>query len=541
MNGEGHNPPHVHVPPVLWLSCPNIGEPVVIHHMPNIFLIPMKIPLQESLQAGFPEECRWTIAKAEAETMRRLNLQRRYVTLVCIEFGSTGGSCTPAEWAEHGIELCTVPIGDDYSPSSLTAFCDVITRIPSPGRVHGVMVCCRNGYNRTGFGIAGFLMWHHKVSARIATSVFAQARPPGIFNARAIETLNEFGKGGDLAQTPPGPAWSKFRQETVSIAASGLQVEVGPYLTGSRGEKVMSGELSRTLQTVLKSAIGGKMKRPAHAEYSPQHRIWTQDKMEELTKNPFLCTYVPRGTPVFLLVTEPECVYVSYGRYRIWKFAAKHNVATPTVCLGMVVEVAGKFVLFVLDILMHAGIKVDRIDVDDRLALVWYEVLSKIEKCAINLRFRAMAKITAISKVLETLTQMQVKEGFKCEGVALVSQLYSVGFSLFIPVRPSLKLKFILNTNTLALLLGRTENASALVPFTLWQLSTDKYRGLNNHIVRFEIAFTPEVSLIPVSICDNEICDYVSYAVELLNFYRSGLRYDQTIREIERAARAERH
>ena len=540
MNGEGHNPAHMRVPPVLWIACPNIGEPVPIHNLPNIFLVPMKVPLVPALQSGIAEEGQWTIEKAVNETVRKLKRQRRYVQLVCVEFGSTGGSASASEWAEHGVQWYSVPIGDDYPAASLAAFCDLISKLPSPGMMHAVMVCCRNGYNRAGFGIAGFLMWYHKLSAKIATEVFAGARPPGIFNAKAIERLNEFDQTGDRAHTAIGPSWSRFRQEVVSIAASGLQVEVGPYLTGSGGEKVMSEAVSKSLQETLWQAMCGKMRRPAHGEMTQSVCVWRQEKLEDLTKSVFMCSYVPRGTPVFMLVTEPKCIYVSYGRYRMWKFGAVHQVATPTVCLGMIVEVSGKFVLFLTDILEHGGTKIGKIDLEDRLAVIWYDVLGRIEKCALKLRCRTMAKITALSKVWELVNQMQVKEGFKCEGVTLVSQLYPVGASIFIPVRPSLKLRFVLNTNTIALLLGRSDDAGALEPFTTWPLSTDKLRGLNNHIVRFEVVFTPEINLVPVSICDNEICDYNSYAHELMKFYQSGLRTDQVVRECERATRTER-
>ena len=50
--------------PRLWLTCPTMGQPISNEAKPNLFFIPMKTPLKESVMHSLNSTQQWTPAKA---------------------------------------------------------------------------------------------------------------------------------------------------------------------------------------------------------------------------------------------------------------------------------------------------------------------------------------------------------------------------------------------------------------------------------------------------------------------------------------------
>lgn len=77
-----------------------------------------------------------------------------------------------------------------------------------------IAVHSTRGFNRTGFLICAFLIKKFNLTVETALSLFAEARPPGIYKKNHFQKLFElFGDPEEAPSPPAKPNWNKTVEE----------------------------------------------------------------------------------------------------------------------------------------------------------------------------------------------------------------------------------------------------------------------------------------------------------------------------------------
>ncbi|KAH0786632.1 mRNA-capping enzyme-like [Histomonas meleagridis] len=517
-----------------------MGKPIQVPRFPNFFLIPMKTPLPSNLQRSVPPKMQWTIQKAVMKASKYLNFPE-ICYYVSIDLTNGKDLTSLSECKLSNVVHWHIPIPNDYPGISLKTFCEKIYKnFVSPGYPHAIMISCNNGFNRTGFAISGFLMWSSNYSAKEATEIFAQARPPGIFSKEAIPQLNNYQGSTDesfLATISPLPDWVHMTNFTKNRSKIALPTDYTPTFIHSGGILEKDHDKIKSLVNLLRSNLTKYFKGNQVGGFKPTTNVWKKEYKENLiSKFPFRCTYVPRGTPTFFLCNSTDCFYVTSDCLRFWKYDANIKCPLPIVCTSILSSVSFTDVLFLTDLLLIGDLSIKNYDLDIRLSKLWHEILSNItETKSLQLRFRAVGRLLSADSIFEVVEKMFQYEGFKCDGMSLISNAFPVGMQLFVPIHPSFKLKFLLNTPHDAFLYGRNEGATYLFPCFYFPIKeTPELAELDKLTVRFEIGL-PNMNLIPIAICDDdENCDYVEYVNEVIRFYNENMLPQKVISECVR-------
>lgn len=534
-------------PPIYgWLDAPKTGKPVNLRSRPNIFLVPVKTPYPKECQESFPEDYKWTIDHIKQNVMNIMSNRAQTVRLMCIELSEREEEgIFGKDWVLAGVDYRYVVVSEAYPPSSLREFCSIIEEIPSPGPIYAVMIYCKS-FNRTGFAIAGTLMWCDQYTAREACAVFTDSVPPGIFSAQAVTTLNSYDRNGtEPAHVASRPCWTKrFDQPSDQYTLGELNLGTETFATIKSGHRLSEHE-ARDLGTRVVRVIKETGYRIDRISIRPDHRIELKrgfmptmhvydQKIHSFENQKFVCSYQPRGCDCVVLFRDPGCVYIEVGRNQWFKVAAEHSVPRETYCLGRIAELRGaKSCVMLTDVILYDGKIVSNIR--ERMSRIWYDILDKMECHTVEFRMRAVTELTRLGNLPHIINHQ--KMDVVCDGIVIMPYVSGIGVSYFIPQRPTLRLYVVVNTYTKAFLQARDAYGRRIF-VAIWTLTDEKWAALDGRLVRFEIQRRDnDVVFIPLAQCHSQnnndlACDSDEYAKGVIRLMKSGV--DHLVQQIKK-------
>jgi hypothetical protein len=519
---------------------------IQVPSLPNIYLFALKTPLASAHQVLFPYSLRWTIEAAIAQACADLGQQRFEVVVTSVETNGPFDFMDPGDCDSCDVRHAFQEIDGEYSPDRIGKFCDLMRLLASPGPTQAVLVSSHNGINKPGFLIAGFLMWCQKMSARNAVDLFNSVHSP-ICAQPAINCLNQFRPGRDPAMTgKPGP--SNETLPPVDRNCVALIKQEAIHMLHSFGGQLLhptsdADQIAR-IKAHLLSLSGAKL-RNVQGDLFPTVSVWSRDQLELLTMHQFRMTYTPRGTTVYLVILDHNFLYLCIPsgnntwnetpdpHQQFYGFPATVTCELPVICIGVLTEIAARPVVILTDVMKKGSIELSRCGLEDRLSHLWFDVVDKINDCGLQFRFRAVGLVT--TNMIDLEATLRARLGFQSDGLMLLADSFPAGMSLFIPIRPTIKLRVHLNTKKLAILFARADDGTGLFPITIWCLENEADRLMEGKTVRFEVsAVGGEVKFRPVLFSNTDTHDFACDVKPIIEFIRQGYQTKVEVAECEK-------
>jgi hypothetical protein len=130
--------------------------------------------------------------------------------------------------------------------------------------------------------------------------------------------------------------------------------------------------------------------------------------------------------------------------------------------------------------------ELSRCDLEDRLSCLWFQVVGKISDCELQFRFRAVGFV--MTRMIEMEASLRAKLGFRSDGLTLLAQSFPAGMSVFIPTRPTIKLRVHFNTKTHAILFARADDRTEPFLIAVWRVENEADRLMEGKTMKFEVS-----------------------------------------------------
>jgi protein-tyrosine phosphatase len=510
-----------------------MSKPIRLTCLPNVYLFALKTPLPAAHQVLFPSPQRWTIEKAVAMACTDLHQQPFDVVVTSVETNGPFDFMDNADCVASHVLHYYQEIDQEYSPDRIDKFCDLLRTLPSPGRTQVVLVSSHNGINRPGFLIAGALMCADGMSARAAVKRFSLAHT-GIWALPAINQLNQLrrgepalsGKPWPEALPPPERTWQPpIKQEAIHL----LHL-YGGRLLHPKPEAPAITRVKAYLLSLKRAEL-----RMVQGDLFPEMSVWKPELLELISMHRFRATYTPRGTTVYVVILEPDCLHLCIPsgnntwnalpdpHHQFFRFAATVKGTLPVICMGVLTEIEARPVVILTDILKMGTDELSGCDLEDRLSRIRFDVIGNISKCPLEFRFRAVGDIS--QRMIEMEASLKSTLGFSSDGLTLLAHAAPARMSLFIPIEPTVKLRVHFNTKRHAIFFARAEDGSGLFPITIWRAKNEADRLMDGKTVRFEVHLVErEIAFRPISFTSADTHDFVRDVKAILEFVMG--RYD---------------
>lgn len=536
--------------PPFWINFPKMGQPIRIPDKPNIFLVPIKTPLP--IDYSFSDyENQWTIEWAAVEAAAAIGERREHTIVYSFELTPYGDLISEQDCESVDISHFYLPIAEEPE-KSLNFFVKKISELPSPGYPHIILISCHNGYNRTGYLIAGYFMKKMQLSSRAAAFLFSKKHPPGIFSQEMIDRLNELSPGDQQATVSETPSYIQPFLFENDPSAVGFTTDKSPNFVLNGGQLVDDPRKVNELSELLNSVIPkkGRFTRISvdhnNNEFLPMAFLWDQERYNKLKSNlkidplkDLKITFNPYGSHVFLIIDniQNDGFFISFGVNQFYFFRAviEPDVPRPIVCLGIYTSRNNDPILFLTDVLVYGEFYMEITDFDQRLNCIWHYILPKIKILSpfqpkdesetfedfslLKIAFRPVTKLKLAQALINDIRNTNFTfDGIPCNGLTIINTNYPVGAFVFAPLMPTLNLLFIMNTPKRAYLYARSSK-NELTPLLFYQIENQRAASLNRQVIRVKLIKNKQaISLLPISICKNKLCDTVSYARDLIDF-----------------------
>ncbi|XP_055386931.1 mRNA-capping enzyme isoform X2 [Condylostylus longicornis] len=202
--------------PNRWLKCPRKSESVIAEKF-----LAFKTPLSSKFKEKVPIQYVFTPEMIFGYT-KTINLKlglwidltntKRYYDKEVIE--NKGAKYVKLKCRGHN---------ETPSKEQTTSFIQIVDDFINDRPFDVIGVHCTHGFNRTGFLIVSYMVERLDCPVDAALSVFAQARPPGIYKEDYIREL--YRRYDDEVDTPPAPetpSWC-FEHEDVNVSNDKVQ------------------------------------------------------------------------------------------------------------------------------------------------------------------------------------------------------------------------------------------------------------------------------------------------------------------------------
>ncbi|XP_052895122.1 mRNA-capping enzyme [Anopheles moucheti] len=187
--------------PARWLHCPRKSEKLIA----GLFLA-FKTPLKQEFQSQMPINCYFTPSML-------FDLMKRHQQRIgmWIDLTNTNRFYDKNQIIDANcryIKLKCRGHGETPSVQQTKSFIELVEEFKLEKPLDMIGVHCTHGFNRTGFLIVSYMVERLDCSLDAALSVFADARPPGIYKADYIKELYaRYGDDENVPLPPELPDW----------------------------------------------------------------------------------------------------------------------------------------------------------------------------------------------------------------------------------------------------------------------------------------------------------------------------------------------
>jgi hypothetical protein len=536
-----------------WFLFPKISSQFPIDFRPNISLFALKTPLPAAHQVFFDQDDRWTVELAARQACDKLSIDRAAAHVISIDTNFGYDPMDVEECKGCGIKHLHIPVGDDFAPDSLTAFCSVVSEIASPGPPEIVLVSSPNGIAQPGFFIVGFLMWFLHMPLARALDLFRDNYHP-LSAPKAIEQLLLF-QPDEPAPDPstyrPRFLHRTIRYDPLEFGTLNSRVQPLQHLASLGGRRVTSSDLAvaDSINTLIQSLQFVRLSRGGDNLF-PTTSVWRSEHLAQVRMHRFRCTYAPRGPTGFVVIPRQKGTSVSLyiavptggqGHQFMFGFRAEVRCPMPVICLTTVANIGTPNVTIVLtDICMLAGREVSRCDLGDRLSMLYWDVLEKVKLIdGVQLAFRPVAPTKQTNQMLQIGETILGKHGIVSDGLVLMAHSYPAGMTYYIPVKPSVRLVVFPGMDRDVVLYGREDNGTGIHPlFVRTCPGPDDVKSFIGQTVRFEFVLDQQkIRIIPIAVEFEQTPDFAGYVQDVYNYMLSGASPKEDLEEIEKTSR----
>lgn len=305
-------------PPPRWLHCPRKGQIIIDK------FVPFKTPLDGRYDDDVPEECRFTVDML----LESMKVYKKKLGLV-VDLTNTTRFYNSKDVEDKGVRYVKMQCrghGETPSKEQTEAFIQLCARFINQKPLEVIGVHCTHGFNRTGFLIVSYIIEQLDWSVEAAVSLYAQARPPGIYKQDYLQELfQRYGDIDDTPSAPPLPDWCNETEEGIDDDGNVI-AEDGSEQNGSRkrfkrevmkkNAKFVDGVTSvkqvtdqprlRDVQSRVQDMCGWK------GSGFPGSQPVSMDisNLDYLRQKPYKCSWKADGTRFLMLIDGKEKVFM---------------------------------------------------------------------------------------------------------------------------------------------------------------------------------------------------------------------------------------
>lgn len=530
--------------PKYWLSEHNpIGEKFKVPGDDEIYFITLKSPLSDSVNNLLPEKKRWgprEVMKKISTMIDQLNIRDWIFT--AIELSDQVDPPT-SEWDSLRVEHHYCPISHDYIYQEIESFINLIK--PNETQYKNLyIVSCNNGHDRCGAAISTYLMRNYDLEISQAYLLFKNNRWPGIYSKRAIDYLSMYKKKDEK---PFNNAQRKdefqIQNKNDDISDSKLIVERLSDFKRYFLDRVTKPTQISNFNDFLNNYTSNDSFYHNHESDSPRpileyleftkpsdnensNQVTIDEKcLKEVRNHFYRCSFVPSGLFVYLLAFESNCLVLNYGFNSYYTIPCHIKCKLPFICTAYTVETSDYLEIYISDVLLFANESLEKVDLDDRLAILYYKILPDItlsKRAYARLKYRPMGRMTDLVKLYDFLNAKDAKHkyNFHTSGLAFIQHKWPPGKSIFVPLAREVNLLFIMNATDIAMLYARSDDNRKIIPVKYFEIpKKERFGGLHDKVIKFSITEpnSPKSYWKPLSICKSRLPDYYSYVKAIDN------------------------
>ncbi|XP_017109277.2 mRNA-capping enzyme [Drosophila bipectinata] len=187
--------------PNRWLYCPRKSDTIIAERF-----LAFKTPLSANFQDKMPIECTF-----RPEMLFDYCKTTKLKLGLWVDLTNTKRFYDRATVEERGTQYIKLQCrghGETPSPEQTRSFIEIVDNFINERPFDVIAVHCTHGFNRTGFLIVSYMVERLDCSVEAALSVFANARPPGIYKQDYINELyKRYEDEEDAPQAPEQPNW----------------------------------------------------------------------------------------------------------------------------------------------------------------------------------------------------------------------------------------------------------------------------------------------------------------------------------------------
>ncbi|XP_050214342.1 uncharacterized protein LOC126665556 isoform X2 [Mercurialis annua] len=303
-----------------WLDCPPFGQEICG------FIIPSKVPLGESYNDCIPPGKRYSFK----QVIHQQRVLGKTLGLV-IDLTNTTRYYTTTDLKKDSIKHVKIQCrGRDSVPdnASVNSFVYEVSQFLVRLKSNKcILVHCTHGHNRTGYMIVHYLMRTMPISVTQAITLFADARPPGIYKPDYIKSLYEFYHEikPEMVVCPPTPEWKRssdldLNGEAVldddddggSAAPLHDNQETDKIMTNDDviGDEVPNDQLD-TLRMCCYQLLKQNFPVRANPQFPGSHPVsLSRDNLQLLRQRYYYATWKADGTRYLMLIMMDGCYLI---------------------------------------------------------------------------------------------------------------------------------------------------------------------------------------------------------------------------------------
>ena len=528
--------------PRFWLSGHSCsGDLIRVPGDDHLFFIPMKSPLPKGLNDMFPARKQWGVKEA-LQTAQRITEKNSIKSCAYfnIELFSKADPVPDDEWRENLVTHAYVGIPRTFTNDYLDEFCRTVDRYKATNCNSVIMVTCGNGHDRCGVAICYYLMKKCEMRLAKAYDIFKAARRPGIYSRQAVDFLNLIKRDKD-AKIREAEYLDEFElKKDDRLSEAPVKVEFQPSFAHFNCEKIENRELIIMINELLNKYAN---KGFVHSNQDSPHSIvnfWDNNSLDLVKKHAFRCTFSPDGAKVFVIALQNDTLIINYGWNQFWTVKAKINCSIPFIATAYAVETRKKLVIYLSDLLYYNRESQDGVDLDERITIIYFDILPGITEIKQDLvfKYRPLGRITDVHKLYSLKENASKDYNFEMAGISFLQRKQPPGQELYFPLKLHVHLKFILNSNNIAILYARSDDGSKLVPFKYFSFKSSSHlSALDQKVIKFQISNEDDWK--PIAYCKNEFPDYISFAKSLQQSIPLLKDVDKILNSIEEVVKAQ--
>ncbi|KAK9890515.1 hypothetical protein WA026_010591 [Henosepilachna vigintioctopunctata] len=213
--------------PDRWMYCPRKASELIVQKF-----MAFKTPLSANFDSQVPPECRFP-----PKMLFDLCKSKKVKFGLWIDLTNTTRFYDKEEVEAEGckyIKLQCRGHGECPSKDQTSVFIELVNDFIIRNPLEAIAVHCTHGFNRTGFLIVSYLVTKYDCSLEQALTMFAKARPPGIYKGDYIEEL--YSRYDDVDDVPPAPYRPDWESDDSTSELNGSNDHLSNMASTSSGK-----------------------------------------------------------------------------------------------------------------------------------------------------------------------------------------------------------------------------------------------------------------------------------------------------------------